>query len=330
MEQKDNKLNIYSEEMDIDKLSDNQYAHNMFVEGDNLKSMKVLRDDYKGKIKLVYVDPPYNTGSEFIYDDESNDSLGGYNKYSDNKEKYYSSINDRHEKWKAMMSPRLMMAKEYLKEDGVIAVSIDDNEMFELRMLLNEIMGEGNFLGVLVWRRKNYNYEKKSGIETQHEYIVLYKKSNSYSDKYKKPISSWIDFSKDEYIKENNDSYELSCCYQDACKKDIDEIFGRDMNINYPKSVMQMKMLVDLFCSKNDIVMDLFAGSGTMEQAIIEYNVEHDEHITFIAFQLAKPTSKGGFTTISEIAWERCMLVIKKYYKNTKMMESIRRIRIES
>ena len=302
-------------------------ARNIFIEGDNLEALRLIRQVYDKKIKLIYLDPPYNTGNEFIYDDSKKG--GGYCEYKLSRNSFYKNIGERHQKWIQMMYPRLLISRELLREDGVIVVSIDDNEMFELRFLLNEIMGEENFLGVLVWRRKNYDYEKVTGIETQHEYIVLYKKGSAYKDKYLKPISSWIEYGIDNYIIDKKNHYELKCCYQDKCKKDIDDLFEKDMKINYPKSVMQMKLLIDLFCQKDDFVLDLFAGSGTLGQAIIEYNKEKNFDIAFVLIQMAKPTTKGNFNKISDIAFERCILTYQKMKYDENKCWGIRRMLIE-
>ena len=128
-------------------------TENLFIEGDNLEVLKLLQRSYYGKVKMIYIDPPYNTGKEFIYPDKYAESLDTYLAYAgliDDEGKKFSTNTPNegrfHTKWLNMMYPRLYLARNLLKDDGVIFISIDHNEAGNLRLLLNEIFGEDNFI----------------------------------------------------------------------------------------------------------------------------------------------------------------------------------------
>lgn len=166
-------------------------TQNLFIEGDNLEVLKLLQKSYLGKVKLIYIDPPYNTGNEFIYPDNYSESLATYLEYTgqiDSEGKKWS-VNPEtdgrfHSKWMNMMYPRLFLAKNLLKEDGMIFISIDDNELNNLRHICNEIFGEENFRNCIVVRRgvKNVQsqFENVTNLSNGHEYILLYSKRSDF------------------------------------------------------------------------------------------------------------------------------------------------------
>ncbi len=157
-------------------------TENLFIEGDNLEVLKLLQKSYYGKVKMIYIDPPYNTGKEFIYPDNFSESLETYLEYagltdSDGKKFSTNTANEGrfHTKWLNMMYPRLYLARNLLREDGVIFISIDDNEVSNLRKLCDEIFGEGNFIGQFSWRTDG-NFDNQAKMKRTHEYILLYAK----------------------------------------------------------------------------------------------------------------------------------------------------------
>lgn len=166
-------------------------TENIFIEGENLEVLKVLQKSYFGKVKMIYIDPPYNTGNDsFIYPDKFSESKADYEKRVGDKDeegymtkdgmfKKNSKENGQyHSNWLNMMMPRLYLAKNLLRQDGVIFVSIDDNEVHNLRLLMNEIFGEENFVAQFIWkRRQNVDSRAKNGASTDHEYVITYKKS---------------------------------------------------------------------------------------------------------------------------------------------------------
>lgn len=155
-------------------------TENLFIEGDNLEVLKLLQKSYYGQIKMIYIDPPYNTGKEFIYPDNFSENLDTYLQYAglkDNEGRTFStnSANEGrfHTKWLNMMYPRLYLARNLLKEDGVIFISIDDNEVENLRRMCDEIFGEENFLALLTWKTDG-NFDNQAKIKNCHEYIAVY------------------------------------------------------------------------------------------------------------------------------------------------------------
>lgn len=161
---------------------DFETSSNLFIEGDNLEVLKLLQKAYFGKIKTIYIDPPYNTGNEFIYPDKYAESLETYLAYSgqvDDEGRKFSTNADTsgryHSRWLSMMYPRLYLARNLLKDDGVIFVSINDVEVAELRLLMDEIFGEENFVAQIVWQRSKKGDAKT--VATIHEYILTYTKN---------------------------------------------------------------------------------------------------------------------------------------------------------
>ncbi|MGV8073428.1 MAG: site-specific DNA-methyltransferase [Syntrophobacteraceae bacterium] len=157
-------------------------TENLIIEGDNLEVLKLLQKSYLGKVKMIYIDPPYNTGNDFIYPDNYTESLQTYLEYTgqvDAEGKKFGTNTDTdgrfHSKWLNMMYPRLYLARDLLREDGVIFISIDDHEVENLRRLCNEVFGEENFVAQLVWEKGRKNDAKLFSVG--HEYIVVYANS---------------------------------------------------------------------------------------------------------------------------------------------------------
>jgi len=166
-------------------------TENIFIEGENLEVLKVLQKSYFGKIKMIYIDPPYNTGNDsFIYPDKFSETKAEYQKRIGDKNeegyltkdgmfrKNHKENGQYHSNWLNMMYPRLFLAKNLLRQDGVIFISIDDNEVHNLRMMMNEVFGEENIIGELIWKsRQNKDNRNISGLSIDHEYILCYSKT---------------------------------------------------------------------------------------------------------------------------------------------------------
>jgi adenine-specific DNA-methyltransferase len=165
-------------------------SDNIFIEGENLEVLKVLQKAYYGKIKCIIIDPPYNTGNDsFIYPDNFKETKAEYEKRIGDKNEdgflmkeglFRKNSKDSghfHSNWLSMMYPRLFLAKNLLKEDGLIFVHIDDNEVHNIRLLMNEIFGEENFIGCFCWRKKAGAGADSKYFFRQHEYILLYSKN---------------------------------------------------------------------------------------------------------------------------------------------------------
>lgn len=156
---------------------------NIFIEGDNLEVLKLLQKSYYGKIKMVYIDPPYNTGNEFIYPDNFSETLDTYLKYTQQKDsegkKFSTNVETDgrfHSKWMNMIYTRLYLARNLMRDDGIIFVSIDDNEINALRLIMDEIFGVDNFQSVIVVQ-SNKRGQTYKDIAKTHEYILVYSKS---------------------------------------------------------------------------------------------------------------------------------------------------------
>ena len=155
---------------------------NLFIEGDNLDALKLLQETYLGKVKMIYIDPPYNTGNDFIYEDDFAEDAAAYmNRSSQRDEKGNRLVantesNGRfHSDWLSMLFPRLRLARGLLRDDGVIFISIDDNEINNLRKICEEVFGEDNFIAQIVWKKRSTPPNDKV-IAAQHEYILCFSK----------------------------------------------------------------------------------------------------------------------------------------------------------
>lgn len=156
-------------------------TENLFIEGDNLEVLKLLQKSYYGKVKMIYIDPPYNTGGEFIYPDNFREGLEDYLKYSGQageggvKLSTNTETSGRyHSKWLNMMYPRLFLARNLLRDDGAIFVSIDDHEAHNLRLMMDEVFGAENFVAAIVWQKKQSPQNDATYFSDMHDYILVY------------------------------------------------------------------------------------------------------------------------------------------------------------
>lgn len=152
-------------------------TENLYIEGDNLEVLKLLQKSYFGKVKMIYIDPPYNTGNDFVYKDNFRDSIANYKEVTNQTTKANAETSGRyHTDWLNMMYPRLKLARNLLSEDGVIFISLDDNEIDNLKKICNEIFGESNFVECLVWKKRATPPNDKN-IGRVHEFILCYAKN---------------------------------------------------------------------------------------------------------------------------------------------------------
>lgn len=179
---------------------------NLIIHGDNLKALKALLPTYAGKVKCIYIDPPYNTGNEhWAYNDNVNSPM---------MQEWLGKVVDRddltrHDKWLCMMTPRLKLLRELLREDGMIFISIDDNEVAHLRMLMNEVFGDENFVAELVWHKKKGGGSDAKFFAIEQEYILVYARNKaSASDLYEKYD--------DEYLKRYSESDSIGRYFWDT------------------------------------------------------------------------------------------------------------------
>lgn len=180
---------------------------NVIIEGDNLEVLKLLQNSYLGKVRMIYIDPPYNTGNDFIYPDNYSESLQTYLEYTgqvDASGRKFGTNTDSegrfHSRWLNMMYPRLFLARNLLQDEGVICVSIDDGEALGLRVLLDQVFGEENFIAQLVWKsRQNKDNRNTTGVSIDHEYVLCYgrkfrgaaRKHDQYTNPDSDPRGPW-------------------------------------------------------------------------------------------------------------------------------------------
>jgi len=149
---------------------------NLIIHGDNLKALKALLPTYARRIKCIYIDPPYNTGNEWIYNDNVNSPM---------MQEWLGKVVSkddltRHDKWLCMMMPRLRLLRDLLRQDGVIFISIEENEIRHLKMLMDEVFGEQNSIGTFIWRKKEGGGQTDAYFVTEHEYVVVYARSEEF------------------------------------------------------------------------------------------------------------------------------------------------------
>jgi adenine-specific DNA-methyltransferase len=383
-------------------------TENLIIEGDNLEVLKLLQKSYMGKVKMIYIDPPYNTGNDFIYPDNYTESLQTYLQYTgqvDAQGRKFGTNTDTdgrfHSKWLNMMYPRLYLARNLLRDDGVIFISIDDGEVSNTRKLCDEVFGEENFLANIVWQKKYAVSNDDPGIAPMHDHIIVFQKSdifqrrllprtekqltrygnldndprglwssdNYVSNKSRKerptlwyPIRHpktgedvWPDesavwrYSKEKHeqvVQENRLYWGPDFSYQkprlkrflseiqdgvvpstwwafqdvghnDEGQKETAELIGKKI-FSTPKPVRLLKRMLEISTDSNSVILDFFAGSGTLAHAVLDINNSDSGARKFILVQLPELCSKDGETenegykTIADITKERVRRVIKK------------------
>ena len=382
-------------------------TQNLMIEGDNLEVLKLLQRSYTNKVKLIYIDPPYNTGKDFVYRDNYKDGIRNYlritGQLDENGDKLCSNSDASgrfHTNWLNMMYPRLKVARTLLRPDGVMFVSIDENESARLRLICDEIFGEENFVCEFVWKKKSGGGGDVGSVVIDHEIILCYGRTEEpgitndpcaqvtttynkrdadgqrYSldrlDKQSLGYQKSLDFPIEgpdgrTYIVEHKDPdhkvarwrwskdtvqarydelvFKWPYIYTKNYEKKngakprsllVDERFGRtrtgktdlkglfDVDVmDFPKPVKLMTHLLNLAAHDGDIVMDFFAGSCPLGQAVLERTEEATEKpIRFILVQLQEPVvsdsqsgrnaSELGCSTVSDIGKERLRRTIAK------------------
>ncbi len=168
-----------------DESKDWDSTENLYIEGDNLDVLKLLQESYLGKVKMIYIDPPYNTGNDFVYRDNFTASRDDYEEeagvYDEEGDRLFKNIetNGRfHSDWCSMIYPRLVLARNLLRDDGVIFISIDDNESAQLRKICDEVFGTENFVATIIWQKRT-SPDMRKRISAGHDYIIVYAKNEA-------------------------------------------------------------------------------------------------------------------------------------------------------
>lgn len=375
-------------------------TQNIYIEGDNLEVLKLLQTAYYNKIKMIYIDPPYNTGNDFVYEDDFADPMARYKEITQQTTKSNPETMGRyHTNWLNMMYPRLRLAHNLLTDDGVIFISIDDNEVFNLKKVCDEVFGEENFVANIIWEKKYAPANDAKWLSDVHDNILLYSKNKeewhpkllprgeeqnsrytnrdndprgvwkaadmtvkSYSSSYDYPITTpsgrvvrpsqgrcW-NTSKENFEKlvadnriwfgENGDNVPAvkkfltevkdgvvpvtiwkytDVGHNQEGRQEVKKLFDNKGYFDGPKPVRLMNRILSIAnISDEDIVLDFFSGSGTMAQAVMEYNAENNTNIKFVCVQLPEiieeksEAYKDGYKNICEIGKERIRRAGKK------------------
>lgn len=193
----------------IDKSIEWENSKNIFIEGENLEVLKLLYKSYANRVKLIYLDPPYNTGKEFIYSDDFSDPLNLYLKITEQIDAEGNLLTSNpetggryHSLWLSMMYPRLFIARQLLRDDGVIFISVDDNEVYNLRCLMNEIFGEENFIATVIWQKVYAPKNTAKHFSEDHDYIVIYAR---HADKWRPEFLPRTEEADSRYSNPDND-----------------------------------------------------------------------------------------------------------------------------
>lgn len=194
-------------------------TENLYIEGDNLEVLKLLQETYLGKIKMIYIDPPYNTGKDFVYSDkfsinseEWKDMSGDTDEYGNRLFQNKEANGRYHTDWLNMMYPRLKIARDLLTDDGVIFISIDDHEVENLKKLCDEIFGSSNFISEMVWQNKKGGGNDSTYIAVEHEYILVYGKD-------KASLGEFYEKYSEEYVKRYKEEDAIGKFYWDTFKR---------------------------------------------------------------------------------------------------------------
>ena len=264
---------------DYDKSINYDETNNLFIEGDNLESLKIIQNSYHKSVKMIYIDPPYNTGNDFIYKDDFKQDKSEYEKETGQRNKKGNKLvsnpksNGRHHSdWLSMMYPRLFYARKLLKEDGILTVSIDTNEKHHLRMILDDLFGSENLLAELVWKRGAGS--TNGHFMQSHEYILVYAKNKSKVPYFK--FKSGLD---------NLHDFDSNIISERAIKK---------ISTKNPASEITFPAGIEIEGVENKIFKDKIEGT---EEIIIM-----DDEMKFENGELAKETTlKAGWAMKNQI-----------------------------
>ena len=290
---------------------DFDYTQNLYIEGDNLDVLKVLRETYLGKVKMIYIDPPYNTGNDFVYNDDFSQSLDDYQENSGqvdeegNRLVQNTESNGRfHTDWLNMIYPRLKVAKDLLTEDGVIFISIDDNEQTNLKKVCDEVFGVSNFKSnsIVINNRGGRDY---GGIAQQHDYILIYTKSA---------------YSKINLVEEKDKQFQYS---DTEGGFNLMELRNRNIKFNdknrpnlcYPFYVNPKKKdangLMELSLEPKDGFIEVYPAKSNGIQTVWRWGKEEKARKNLNIEIFGKANQNGGF------------MIVQKYRKTSKMQRSV-------
>jgi adenine-specific DNA-methyltransferase len=368
---------------------------NVIVEGDNLEVLKLLARAYHGAVKLITIDPPYNTGREFLYPDDFADPMAAYLRYSGQVDDLGRRANAavetagrRHSRWLSMMYPRLVLARELLRPDGAIFVTIDDTEVAHLRLIMDEIWGEENFVATVAWQ-KVFAKKNRALISGSHDHVLVYARDveawdrrllprgaaqeKAFGNPDDDPRGPWqsVSFSVRSEGVERAGTYRYPVTlpsgrevwppagrhwngdrtryeelradgriwfgrdgdhpprvkgfrsevqagivpdtwwrhdetgHNQEAKREVVALFGADEPFTTPKPTRLVRRMLQIGTGPGDLVLDFFAGSGTLGHAVYAENLGSGEERRFVLVQLPEPTPGTAYASIAEVTRER-------------------------
>lgn len=376
-----------------------------FIEGDNLGVLKLLFKPYFSRVKLIYIDPPYNTGQDFVYPDNYADPLATYLRLTGQADAEGNLLTSNpetsgryHSTWLSMMYPRLFLARQLLREDGVICVSIDDHEVHHLRMLMNEVFGEENFVANIVWQKRYVSNVTAKYLSDMHDHILVYareieavsvnrvQRTEEQLADYKNPdndprgpwraqdlsaskpykagqftivtpaglevnpppgrywrcnreqYESWLADNRIWFGKEGTARPMLKAFLSEVqggltpntwwthdfaghnkeATLEMKDLFDGASPFDTAKPVKLLRRLLEIFAQTEGLMLDFFAGSCTLAQAVLELNREDGGNRQFLMVQLPEPTGNSDYPTIADIGKERIRRVIAKLKKESE------------
>lgn len=325
---------------------------NVYVEGGNLEALKLLLRSYCERIGLIYIDPPYNTGINLVYGDGFVVSQGLDSDGRGSQPGKYGTAHKclwgvGHEDWLGMMYPRLKLARELLSEDGVIFISIDDNEQANLKIICDEIFGSYNFLAQIIWEKPYGIVDPKRHFSVCHEYILCYAKNK---DAVRCNDLSGNDRASAQYAgpgichREPGKGaahstlwgYRETGHYRGAENK-LKELFGGRLYFRYPKPVGLIKRCIKLFTDDDSLVLDFFATSAVTAHAVMELNAQSCGNRKYILVQAFEKNDQNGIVygdgNICEIVKEHLRLAggkVRQENPNVQVDTGFRVFRVEN
>lgn len=287
-------------------------TENLFIEGDNLDALKLLQESYLGKVKMIYIDPPYNTGKDFVYHDNFRANVEQYDEdteYRDEEGNIQFRKNEKtngryHSDWLSMMYPRLKLARNMLTEDGIILISIDDNEQANLKKLCDEVFGEDNFIAnaIIVNNRGGRDY---GGIARQHDYILIYTRNEGYQPN--------LINEKDKEFKLQDDQGGFNL--MELRNRNIKFNLGNRPNLYYPFYLKPNREdsngLLEISLEPEEGFIEVYPAKSSGIQTVWRWGKEEKARRNLNVEIFGKKNQNGGY------------MIVQKYRKTTKMQRSI-------
>jgi adenine-specific DNA-methyltransferase len=304
-------------------------SKNIFIEGDNLEALKILQKHYHGKIKVIYIDPPYNTGHDFVYSDSFADGVNSYLDWTKqvNEEGKKVSTNSEtegryHSNWLNMMYPRLKLARNLLSEDGIIFISIDDHEIDNLLKLGKEIFGESNHVTTFIWKNKTGGGNDSKDVTSEHEYCVLYARNISWVTKLVQAVDNAETYTNsDEHLNQRG-PYKLEALYRSSLRYSeslVYPIYAPDGSPIYPNDSNPESTKHIWRWSKSTFEQKMSEGRVEFRQTSNGWRVFSKQYL--LQDDDGNPRSKGLRTVLDMVGSRRGTEEVKALFGGLKLFD---------